>query len=179
MKPCDQNIVTYESMLIGYTAAVARFETAVKDRNPITALVGVFESLNWAVALDERIGKHWVPCGESLGREWRGRLSRGAEIMDGVRFARNRVHHQWSDAMVAEDGSRGEFVDWVWRSATELPKFRPDVNGEAVYRDHMQGRPVKLCLDVLDGVFLTLQFLLEPHRARTARQYDLVDQRES
>jgi hypothetical protein len=98
--------------------------------------------------------------------------------MDGVRFARNRVHHQWSDAMVAAGGSREEFVDWVWRSATALPNFRPNVNGEAVYREHMQGRPVRLCLDVLNGVFLTLQFLLEPHTARTARQHDLIDERE-
>jgi hypothetical protein len=29
---------------------------------------------------------------------------------------------------------------------------------------------VKLCLDVLNGVFLTLQFLLEPHTTRTAPQ---------
>jgi hypothetical protein len=61
MKPYDQNIVTYESMLIGYTDAVARFETVVEDRNPITAFVALFESLNWAVALDDRIGKHLGP----------------------------------------------------------------------------------------------------------------------
>jgi hypothetical protein len=179
MKPCDQNIVTYESMLVGYTDAVSRFQAVVKGRNPITAFVALFESLNWAVALDERVGKHWVPCRESLGREWRERLGRGAEIMGGVRFARNRVHDQWSDAMVADGGSREEFVDWVWRPADDLPKGRrPDADGEVAYREYLENRPVKLCLDVLNGVFLTLQFLLEPHTARTAPQYDLIDERD-
>jgi hypothetical protein len=56
---------------------------------------GIFEALNWAVALDDRVGRHWVPDGGTLGWRWRERVGQGAEIM-GVRFARSSVH-QWSD----------------------------------------------------------------------------------
>jgi hypothetical protein len=131
MKPYDQNVVTYESMLIGYTDAVARFETGVKGRNPVTAFVAVFESLNWAVALDERIGEHWVPCGESLGREWRDRLSRGAEIMDGVRFVRCRVHHQWSD------GCRGWVAGGVRRLGVAVRNGPPELSPRCQRRSRL------------------------------------------
>jgi hypothetical protein len=56
--------------------------------------MALFETLNWAVALDERVGTHWLPDGKPLGWKWRQRLGHGAEIMGGVRFARNSVHHQ-------------------------------------------------------------------------------------
>jgi len=60
--------------------------------------------------------------------------------------------------------------EWVWRSADELPPPPPDKKphpeSEKFYREQMEGRPVRLYLDVLGGVFLTLQHLLEPYTIR-------------
>jgi hypothetical protein len=175
-----ENIVTYESMLIGFTDAAARFDAAAAERNPITATNALFETLNWAVALEDRIRQHWAPDGKPLNWKWRKRLGRGVpEIMGGVRFARNRVHHQWSDAMVVNTRTLPYkfpllVPEWIWRPTEDLPKGdSPDPAGEAGYREYLDGRPVKLCLDILNGAFYTLQFWLEPHTARAPGRHDL------
>jgi hypothetical protein len=186
MKPYDQNIVTFEAMFVGYTEALDRLEEAALGRNPAATYVPLFEALNWAHALDERIAAHWVPDGpgKPVRWGWRERIP-NAEIMAGVRYARNSVHHDWSDAVVLRDGgvsfpltfplsfssglsgsSRG--WEWVWRDAEELPRpgKEPHADSERIYREQMRGRSVKATLDVLGGVFLTLQRLLEPHTIR-------------
>jgi hypothetical protein len=93
--------------------------------------------------------------------------------MGGVRFVRNSVHHQWSDAVVLRSGTRKlafPLSEWVWRPADQLPPHPPDKKphpeAEKFYREQMEGRPVRLYLDVLGGVFLTLQHLLEPSTIR-------------
>ena len=93
--------------------------------------------------------------------------------MGGVRFARNSVHHQWSDAMRLNDRTRSYprtyplvYFEWrVWVPGDALPKpgKTPRPNHERIYREQMEGRPVRICLDVLNGAFYTLQRLLEPH----------------
>lgn len=157
-------------MVAGFTDAVYRFECAPATDDGMLAYNALFEALAWAVALDERVGHHWVPDGKPLGEGWRARLGYGATVMAGVRFARNRVHHQWSDAMTARRAA--ERIRWVWRPADELPPGR-NRRGEDVYREHLEGCAVIACLNVLNGAFYTLQFLLEPHTAR-ARHYDLI-----
>jgi hypothetical protein len=85
---------------------------------PVETYAGLFEALNWASALDERIAAHWVPDGkgEPVRWAWRDRIPNGW-LMAGVCYVRNSVHHQWSDAMLLDRG------------------------GE-VYRQRMAGRPV-------------------------------------
>jgi hypothetical protein len=90
----SSNIATFETMLIGYTDAAARFdEAAKKKRDPHATFIAAFEALNWAVALDDRVRRQWKPDGQLLGWNWRERVGHGAEIMGGVRFVRNGVHH--------------------------------------------------------------------------------------
>ncbi len=53
----------------------------------------------------------------------------GAEAMACVRFGRNRVHHQLSDALVLDEANGQTlpadwpivFFSWVWRPVSELP----------------------------------------------------------
>jgi hypothetical protein len=113
VKPYDLNIVTFEAMFDGYVGAVERFEAVAEDGDPATAFVPLFEALHWVVALDERVRAHFAPGGDPLGYAWRKRIPT-AEIVGGVVFARNSVHHQWSDAMAFWGG-------WRWRQAHELP----------------------------------------------------------
>jgi hypothetical protein len=112
-----------------------------------------------------------------------GRIG-GAEVMRGVRFARNSVHHQWTDALVTSplaDVTPRNFVGGtdafgfarpeaeslgsVWRDADELPKAqRRDAAGEATYRKALEGRPAALILQELQRVFWQLWQLLERPR---------------
>lgn len=174
MQPYE-NMVTYGSMLIGFTDAAARFDDAVRERDPIRATNSLFEALSWVVALDNRIRQHWVPDGEPLDFDWRERLGLGvAQVMGGVRLAGNRVHHQWSDAMVVTERTYpSEVPEWVWRPVEDLPKGKPDLEGEDGYGKLLDGVPVKLCLDILNGPFFTIWSWIEPHTARAAGQPDL------
>jgi hypothetical protein len=109
VKPYDQNglrIVTFEAMFNGYVDALARFDTAIRTTDPAATFVPLFEALNWAVALDQRTRDHFVPDGKPIGYGWPARIGHGAEIIGGVRFARNSIHHQWSDALDFRGGAQ-------------------------------------------------------------------------
>lgn len=180
MDPYRDNIVTFGHLLGGYDAACERFWAAAKEPERNLGFYALFEALNWAVALDERSGEHWAPDGQPLGWKWRDRIG-GAEVMRGVRFARNSVHHQWTHALVARpltdvtpQGFVGgpdafgfarpeaESLGWVWRDADELPQAqRRDAAGEATYRRSLEGRPAALTREELQRVFWKLWQLLE------------------
>ena len=128
MKPYEK-MVTYEAMVVGFIDATARFERSVGRRDAVLAYAALFEALNWAVTLEDRVREHWVPDGEPLDWEWRERLP-NAEVMGAVRFARNRAHHQWADAMVVTTRTLPYrfpllIPDWKWRAAADLPPGDP------------------------------------------------------
>jgi hypothetical protein len=172
MQPYEQNIVTFRMMLGGLDEALDRLQAAVQQRDSSAAFPPLFESLNWAVALDDRIGEHWAPWGKTLATKWRDEVA-AAAVMAGVRFARNRVHHQWADALVLNDGIPFPmpfpipFFGWMWRAADELP---PDGNrqGEDVYRERLQGEPAHAALVELQEAFHWVGGLLEPPRPNGA-----------
>lgn len=182
MKPYEQNIVTVEAMFNGYADALGRFDVSVKTDDPAATFVPLFEALNWAVALDQRIAAHFVPEGKPAGYGWPTRIGYGAEVMPGVRFARNSVHHQWSDALELRGGA---FPEWVWRAADQLPPLDKRLNLRArqiynenkrVYGEHMEGRPARTSLDALGGAFLFLKELLEPFTIpRAPEGYVLIE----
>jgi hypothetical protein len=178
VEPYSENIVTFEAMFVGYTESLNRLEAASAFRDPVATYVPLFEALNWAQALDERVRAHWVPNGKPAGFSWRNRILHG-DLMGGVSFVRNSVHHDWSEAVVLRDhgvsfpltfpmsftSGTGKPWQWYWRDADELPvpSKKQFADNELVYRTQMQGREVKHVLDVLGGVFFTLKELLEPH----------------
>ena len=96
----------------------------------------------------------------------------GAEVMRGVRFVRNSVHHDWSDAVALDERGRAYpktfpvvFFEWRWREASELPeskKRREDVAGEKVYRQELEGQPARVTLEALTDVFRFLRQVMEP-----------------
>lgn len=172
--------VSVRLLLDGYVKAVERFERAAKGRDPGAAFLALFEALNWAVAIDERVKEHWAPDGANTeedktrqpGWGWRERVP-GAEAMAGVRFARNRVHHQWADALCLDDNGFTSPVssplmsfEWRWRDLAELPAGKPDPNGEAIYERHLAGSPTRLTLSRLGDTFAWLASVLEPSSLR-------------
>lgn len=167
MKPYVDNVVTVAMMVRGFEGAVDRLEAASGGNDESAMFCPLFEALNWAVALDDRLGVTWVPDGESLGFDWRTRVH-DAQLMAGVRFARNRVHHNWADALELRDGLAFPlrfpmaFVTWAWRDIGDLPRDRPDKLGEQIYEDQLQGHPVLNSLVQLRDVFQFVLALLEP-----------------
>ena len=168
----NDNVQTFAAMFDGYAQAVARFELAAKEQEPQPSFIALFEALNWAVALDDRAAKHWAPEGEVLGYDWRERVSH-AGVMGGVRFARNSVHHQWSDALALDRGGFTfpmtfpmVFFEWRWRPAAELPepdrRDRYHEQNEAIYREGMEGLPARSTLAALGNAFGFLRLVLEP-----------------
>lgn len=159
---------TFATMFEGYRRALERFHAAVKGQDAVEAFIPLFEALNWAVALDERTAKLWAPDGKVLGWSWRERVP-GAEVMAGVRFARNRAHHQWADALVLDEGHRQYprsypvvYFEWVWRPASGLPPGHPDAAGEELYRGRLEGRAARASLGELSEAFAFLRRVLEP-----------------
>lgn len=177
MKPYDENIQTFAAMFDGYDQALTRLEWAAKGREPAPAFIALFEALNWAVALDDRAGKHFAPQGKALGFGWRD-WPRGAHLMRAVGFARNSVHHQWSDALELDEHGLtppmtppAVWFEWCWRSLNDLPE-RPSEKSamgkkrqaeeEAEYSERLEGNPARLTLHELGEAFHFLRQVLEP-----------------
>ena len=175
MLPYTENIVTFRVLLGGYHQAVERFMAAVDDRDPIVVFMPLFEALNWSVALDDQARKHWAPEGSPLDWEWRG-LAPGGEVVDAVRCARNRVHHQWADALVRTNGAiiprtiPFALHEWRWRPLLELPAQTMKKKGlsgqlrtsESNYENLLSGKPARVALQELLVPFGYVAERLEP-----------------
>lgn len=160
-------------MVQGYREAVARFSAAIREADGgKRAAHALFEALNWAHALDDLIAEIWRPAGERLGFDWRKRVA-GAEVLAGIRYVRNRVHHDWADALQEEDGARFPmrfpvvFHSWIWRPVDELPTPNPrhaDESGRDAYEEMLAGTRAEDVLLGLCDVFEKLMDFLEPRR---------------
>jgi hypothetical protein len=153
--------VQVDMMMRGFTAAKTRFDTAAELPGSEPAYFGLFEALNWAIALDDVIGEIWQPEGEAQSWEWRKRIA-GAEVLIGVRYVRNLVHHHWARALRFEPvGGRPH---WVWPASGVLP---PPIKREQwavpFYDDLLAGNRAADTLHSVDAVFATVsQFLVRP-----------------
>lgn len=115
----------------------------------------------------------WAPEGRQLDFKWRERWSSAASLQ-ALRAVRNRVHHQWADAVrLDREGCQYprryplRYFEFVWRNLAELPTpsgqhLRPE--GDEAYRGHLEGRPVEVALAEVTTVFEGLAELLEPPR---------------
>lgn len=179
MKPYANSIVTFRVLLGGYEQAVERFHQASRTRDPARIFAPLFEALNWAVALDDQVGAHWAPEGETLGWAWRTRVA-GGGFVSAIRCARNRVHHQWADALTLSEGFSSPIVapvvahEWRWRRMADLPVSDPPRGGpareavkkaESDYERLLADQPARIALGELLGPFRWLVELLEPRSA--------------
>jgi hypothetical protein len=125
--------------------AFVRYEQAALEKDSEDAFHALFECLAWAVSLDERLGFPDQP------------------ELRGLRFVRNRVHHQWADALWLDE--RGEsfplrippvYYEWRWREVEDLPSGRPSPDDEAAYRQHLAGNAARFTLGMIGGYFRTV-----------------------
>src|SRR5699024_528397 len=131
------------------------------------AFLPLFEALNWATVLDDYVRDRWRPEGNPLDWTWRDRIDDAQrKIVQGTRFVRNRVHHQWADALILQDGKAMlpfqfpiTFFEWCWSAADRLPagdrSFGKEAyrTGEEAYRTHLQEKPARHTLSVLKEVY--------------------------
>ncbi|MCW2643963.1 MAG: hypothetical protein JWP07_72 [Pseudonocardiales bacterium] len=163
-------VATLDMLLAGYAHALRRLDEAVKAHDRNASFRAAFEALNWATSVDDRIRGQWAPEGKPLGWGWRARVS-GAEVMAGVRFARNRVHHHWADALYYNETggmtfpmtSPVFFSTWRWKLVADLPPGDDD-RGRDVYQEHLEGEPALKTLLRLGLAFESVLPLLEPPR---------------
>ncbi len=176
MKPYATNIVTFRVLLAGYEQAVGRFEQLSRTRDARQVFGPLFEALNWVVALDDQARMHYAPEGKPLDWAWRSRVV-GGDFVSAVRCARNRVHHQWADALTISEGFSAPLVaplvahEWRWRRLGDLPQAdhpkgraaaRALDEAEADYERLLAGHPARVVLGELLSPFRQLADVLEP-----------------
>jgi hypothetical protein len=155
-----QRVAPLPWLLSGYAAAFDRLRSAIGDLNEQRIYHALFEALNWATSIDERM--------DHLGRPL------DDELLRGLRFPRNRSQHQWADAIERRDvrrpameihlagtgggGSRSpELVaDWYWRSVASFPDGLSNA-GKDQYAERLEGRPVRQALDHLAQLFANME----------------------
>lgn len=155
--------VKFATLLNGYAAAHDRFGKARLAQDAEGTFHPLFEALNWAVVMDDHIVHHWVPEGELQNYRWRDYLEDEEQAtVKGIRFARNRVHHQWADALqLSTGGFQFPIVfpmvshEWSWLSADAIPPGRNDKENRGIdeYRSTLQGRLVRQSLSTLERVY--------------------------
>lgn len=145
------------------------FGPSVRELGPaaeVDVFIPMFEALHWATSLEYRIAADWPDRGDA--KNWYRSFPAG-ETVRGVRFARNRVHHQWAEAIMIDDADRdlpARFAPWIWQP--RLPDGRADKQGERVYMDRLSGEPVAGALGRLLAVFgRSLRHLSDAGHARS------------
>jgi hypothetical protein len=132
------------------------FGPSIRELGPaaeVDSFIPLFEALNWATSLESRIEADWPDSPEAKG--WYRLIPCGLTVRS-VRFARNRVHHQWADAFTVDDAGRElppRLVPWTWRP--HLPAGKPDQEGERLYSEDLAGEPVIGALGRLSAIFGT------------------------
>ena len=156
----DNPRVSLRSMLREFDESLSRLE----DRRPGSepAFGPLFETINWAIALDERIASDWLPEGRPLGPAWHKRVD-GAELLPVLRLLRNRLAHQWSDALVVGPAPvTPGGVDWIWRPMAEIKPGRTDPTAERVHREHFAGKRVADVLHRIRAPLAHVVAFMEP-----------------
>src|SRR4051794_306118 len=85
-------VVAADIILAGFDQAHARVRSAADGLEWTPMYFAVFEALNWATSLDDRLGKP------------RSGISVEDDHLSGLQHARNLTHHQWANAFLFDTG---------------------------------------------------------------------------
>jgi hypothetical protein len=139
--------VTLATLVLGYRRAYTRWMAGPRlSADADEAFMGIFESLNWAAVVDQRLS-------DADGRAWPSDYGE-QDRLAAFRYARNAVHHDWAYALEMLPGVvlptplPFAFLEWVWRAS--LPSTRRA--GVTQYRTKLAGKPVRFTLDALNSL---------------------------
>ena len=144
-----------KQLLGGFEAASQRFYDASLGEDADSTFRPLFESLQWAVSLDDRLQASWKAAPTNHAEWWSDGFIHGDDVK-GVRHARHRVHHQWADAVYLSAGAQFPmtlpfaFHEWRWR--LDMPPGRDD-RFKREYDDHLAATPVRVTLGSLSLCF--------------------------
>jgi hypothetical protein len=162
--PMTNNEAPLPWMVEGCLAAVERLrvETQRGDADAKDTFFPSFDALNWAASIDLFLFENGAAVENDL--------------LTGVRFARNRVHHQWAKALVRADSpgiprvtlaaSSSRIVGpppgfwWYWVGADQLParppRVAPPLSGKEQYKNNLAGKPAEATLEALRPILEAL-----------------------
>jgi hypothetical protein len=152
-------------LVAGYEQACQRFYAVMRSEDRADTFPPLFEALSWAVSIDDRFQSLWAAARTNLATWWSDGFAHG-DTVRGVRYARNRVHHQWADALwLSRSGFSFPrsfplaFIEWRWRP--ELPPGRGE-EFKAEYEQHVAARPARVTLGDLSACFADALPVLAP-----------------
>jgi hypothetical protein len=125
----------------GYVAAVERFreQAAIGSDSAREVYPPLFEALNWAHSLWDT----WFRLVEPQDRH-----------LDGLRYLRDRCHHQLASVIYPDPAARG---GWRWHGTGHLPPEDPgrghDREGAKNYSEFLEQRPVLETLEIVERHF--------------------------
>jgi hypothetical protein len=148
-------IVPISTFIQGFEQAARRFHDVMRETDPLATFIPLFDALGWAVAIDNRFQGAWAVARTNPDKWWSDGFIHG-DTVKGVRFARNRVHHHWADALETTSGRsyptthRKVYMEWRWRA--ELP---PGLNDEFKehYHQEVASHPARVTLGDLSECF--------------------------
>jgi hypothetical protein len=162
-----REIVPVETFHSGFVEARRRFDEAAKGRDDLAVFLPLFEALNWAVVLDDRLQAYWKAAPSNRDPSWADGFTFG-DTVKGLRFARHRVHHQRADALWLSEGASGPVGSYAeglheWRWRPDLPPGRDDR-----YKDEYEAKvmavPARITLhELAECVGTALAYLDRPH----------------
>lgn len=125
------------------------------DISPHGLFCALFEALSWATTIDTRFRLDW-PVEEGDRKSWFLKFENGGAVR-GLRYARNCVHHDWTQAIVLAEEHHGTpvrmtAISWEWLPS--LASRIPDPGGAAAYEKHLAGKNVVVSLQALGVVFV-------------------------
>jgi hypothetical protein len=132
-----------------YLAALSRVRAAEDSGEEAAATaelitIGLTEALMWVDTL--RTTNRKMGRGQELSK-----IVAADPVVQALAFARARAHHHWASIVTQGESPRR----WVWNSADVLPPAPDryaDQDGEALYRQLLQGRPVVEALETVAGL---------------------------
>ncbi|MGI8420404.1 MAG: hypothetical protein ACR2LN_07245 [Candidatus Levyibacteriota bacterium] len=125
--------IPLEYLLRGFINAYTRTKDAKNQIEPKELFTCLFETLNWVVAIDDRLKR------DRNDNIWYTQYRADGDVLRAVRFARNRVHHQWADIVYNTPGAvlpmelPAGLHEWNSKRLQDLPPALPrfsDPSGE-------------------------------------------------
>lgn len=114
-----------------------------EELTSIERYFALFEALNWAVSIDDRLNSDWPFAEIAHGTFWCDEFS-GGGLIRGLRFARNSVHHDWSLGLDLDplENPFQQRIELLWLCWAEELAGDEQGEGATAYRDYLSGRAV-------------------------------------
>jgi hypothetical protein len=129
----------------GYVQAVRRLQEAISEgrARPDDVYIDIAQAANWLDSI-------------ASFEEFKGTI-KGHQLVQGVLFARHRVHHQTASIAYFDDATQ----TWLWRPASQLPTSEDLKHAHAalerIYTEHLAQRPVVEAFKTIESTLTALR----------------------